>query len=1570
MALPDRVGQDIAIIGMAALFPGAADLDSFWRNIVGGHDAITDVPADRWDPVFYDPSGNAPDRFYCRRGGFLGELATFDPTPFGMMPLAVDGVEPDQLIALRVARSALDDAGRETVLASPERTGVIVGRGGYLTSGVARLEQRVRTTQQLVDSVRSLVPGISGERLDEVRQSFLRHLGPDRPESAIDLVPNLVASRIANRLDLNGPAYTVDGACASSLLAVDAGMRELRSNRCDLVIAGGVHLCHDVTLWSVFTQLGALSPSQQIRPFDRRADGLLIGEGAGMVVLKRLEDADRDGDRVYAIISGLGVSSDGRAVSLMKPSVDGQLLALHRAWAESGLDPIACGLVEAHGTATPTGDAAELETLARFFGARSATGPGAGYPDGGVAVVGSVKSMIGHAMPAAGAASLIKAALAVHHGIAVPTLHCEEPGPLLDATRFRTSAASIPWDVDPVLRVAAVNAFGFGGINTHAVLRAHPDATGHRSPASKRGAGRWSGGHEVPVPSSIRMGAGHPRPGGRVLLLAAQDTSELLTRLDAVDLEERDDRLAVPGPDAGPLRLAIVDATTRRIELARRIVSGNRPWRGRNDVWFSPRGMVDDGGTVAFVFPGVEPNQNPIVDDVALHFGWNRPPRFGETELERQSRDVLWTGRILHAAMDRLGVRPDLVAGHSLGEWSGLIATGMVPAAIVDELSNGLLPNRLEVPDVTYLMVGADASKAAEVVEDLPLVDVSHDNCPHQSVLCGEPTECVEAARRLRAMGVLCQELDIRSGFHSPAFRPFLGPFRETYDRIEFTPPSVPLWSATAVAPYPSDPEAIRQLSIRHLVEPVRFRPLIEVLYRTGVRVFVQMGLGSVTGFVDDTLHDRAVATVSAGSARHAGMAQLVRAAAGLWVEGVPVDFGALAPSADQRPFGIPGAGSDAMPGPPAGQRLRLGVPLVRMEPGEVTVVPTIEAAPAGPWRPAAAGGLPDLLSTAPVDHPVVAAYQQLMADTVVAGRDVMEAWASARLSGAPGPAETASLPPEPDVTALSRTTQWAVSVETDPQLLDHCFYRQPAGWPSVADRFPVVPMTMLLEVMATAARELEPSLSVIGFDDVRALRWLAVAPPVEVTIRATRLDAAPVVRSVAGTVSTASTGAASTGGVGVHDDPDAVRVQVSIDGYSGATVVLATRYPTPPEPDRTPLAGARPSDLTAATMYVDRWMFHGPAYQGVTELGTIGDDGIRGVLADLPASGALLDCAGQLMGLWAMRATATDRLALPTSIRQVRFYGPRPGMGVPVPCTVWITEHSDRIVRSNMELMVGERVWARIDDWEDRRFDSDEVVWPVLIYPENNALADEWVVPGSDIRVQIVRERWSNSASRDLMMRRYLGEVERVEHDRHHPRGQRAHLLGRIAAKDAVRRWLWSRGAGPMHPVEVQVANDAAGRPVVIAPAGCAVRVSIGHTEWLAVAAVSDGVPIGVDIEPVVDRDPSFVDLALTAGEQRLRPQRWALDQWVARAWTAKESVAKARGTGLEGRPLSYEVESLETDRLTVRDPDGHRWSVATCHEDGYVLAVTVGGPSAPSVPAGSAEIGATGQGIAAGGR
>ena len=346
--------------------------------------------------------------------------------------------------------------------------------------------------------VRELLPELTPDQLERVRARTVERLGPYHPENVIGLMPNLTASRVANRLGLRGPAYILDAACASSLIAVDHGIAELMRGRLDAVVVGGVHHNHDVTFWSVFSQLRALSRRQQIRPFDAAADGLLIGEGTGAVVLKRLSDAVRDGDRVHAVIRGVGVSSDGRSASLVNPETTGQLLAVRRAWASAGLDPAApdaVGMLEAHGTGTPAGDGTELATMADAFGPPR---PGNSPP-----VIGSVKSMIGHAMPAAGIASLVKTVLAVSNGTLLPTLHCDSPREEMARTRFMPAATARPWDQAGPRR-AAVNAFGFGGINVHVIVEQAPDP----APAAPPGPGTG-------VPGTGSTGAGSTGTGSR-----------------------------------------------------------------------------------------------------------------------------------------------------------------------------------------------------------------------------------------------------------------------------------------------------------------------------------------------------------------------------------------------------------------------------------------------------------------------------------------------------------------------------------------------------------------------------------------------------------------------------------------------------------------------------------------------------------------------------------------------------------------------------------------------------------------------------------------------------------------------------------------------------------------------------------------------------------------------------------------------------------------------------------------------------------------------------------------------
>ncbi|MEV6828967.1 beta-ketoacyl synthase N-terminal-like domain-containing protein [Amycolatopsis sp. NPDC051102] len=833
--------EPVAVVGMGVFLPGASTVDQYWRNLVDGTDAVTEVPPHRRDPGFHGRDGGAPDRTHGRRGGFTADTLVFDPVAHGVPPTSLEGTEPDQLTALAVAVTAVDDAGGLGRLGDPERIGVVLGRGGYLSPGLQGFDQRVRTVRQITRTVGELMPSAGPDVLDRLRTALLEPLGEFRPETAAGLVPNLAAARVANRLDLGGPAYTVDAACASSLVAVDQAIGELTRGRCDAVLAGGVHQTQDDTLWSLFTQLGALSPSQRISPLSRDADGMLIGEGTAVVVLKRLADARRDGDRVYAVIRGSGTSSDGRGASLLSPSVAGQILALRRAWA--GRDPAEIGLLEAHGTATPAGDAAELTTVADVFGPA----------DGPRAVTGSVKSMIGHTLPTAGVAGLIKVALALHHGVLPPTLNCADPHPLLDKTRFRVLAEAEPWGALP--RVAAVNAFGFGGVNAHVVLEAG-------DPAPKR-----------------RVRVDEPE---RVLRLAARTPEALLEQLEK------------PGTGDGPCRLGIVGANERKLATARRVIAKvaaeGRSWHGGGDVWCTIDPLLPEGKT-AFLYPGLEADAEPRLDDVARHFGRDRPP-WSTATVPARATSVSSAGLLLDHVLRRLGIRPDALAGHSVGEWTAMQAAGMYRAE--PDLLERYWPGGFELPEADYLVLGCSAARAAGLLTG-DLV-ISHENAAQQTIVCGPPDSVADFAVTCRGLGIVARTLPFRSGFHTPLLEPHLEPFARLVADLELLAPAVPVWSATTARPYPPAADDVRQLYLDHLLRPVRFRQLTEALHDAGFRVFVQVGAGQLHSFVTDTLGERRHLVVAAGSGTRPGLAQLRRVATALWTEGGDPDFAALEP--------------------------------------------------------------------------------------------------------------------------------------------------------------------------------------------------------------------------------------------------------------------------------------------------------------------------------------------------------------------------------------------------------------------------------------------------------------------------------------------------------------------------------------------------------------------------------------------------------------------------------------------------------------------------------------------------
>ncbi len=1291
----------MAIVGMGVILPGAECLDAYWDNLVTGVDAITEIPDWRRDSEFHGRAGSGgPDSTHGHRGGFVAATVDFDPVAFGIPPTDIDGMEPDQITALAAAVAAVDDAGGLDRLGDRAGVGVVLGRGGYLSPGLLRFDQRVRTVRQITRTVREVVPSAGTEALSQLRSALLEPLGEFSAQSAIGLVPNLAASRVANRLDLRGPAYTVDAACASSLVAIDQAVNELTLRRCDAVLAGGVHHCHDDTLWSLFTQLGALSPSQQIRPLADSADGLLVGEGTAVVVLKRLDDARRAGDRVYAVIRGCGTSSDGRGGSLLSPSTAGQAMALRRAWAAAGLDPTAAdaiGLLEAHGTATKAGDAAELATIADVFGP----------PAGQRAVVGSVKSMIGHTLPTAGVAGLVKVALALHHRVLPPTLHCAEPHPALAATRFRAIGVAEDWK-DDTPRRAAVNAFGFGGVNAHVVLEAG-------DPAAKRRA--------------------RVREPERVLRIAARSADELRRLLD----------MPTDTVSDGPFRIGIVGPTPEKLDIARRVAAKGTGWHGAKDIWCTADPLLrTPGAKTAFLFPGLEGDTAPQYGDIARHFGL-RNPTWSNTSVLDRADSVTGVGLLLDAALRRIGVTADVVAGHSVGEWTAMQAAGMYSPAPTTELLHRYWPDGFALPDREYLVLGCPVAMAEELAAG-PDIAISHDNAPHQAIVCGHADAVALLIDACRDRQIIVRRLPFRSGFHTPFVQPWLAPFERLVAELELSPAQVPVWSATRVGPYPSDPAEVRELYLAHLRQRVRFRELVDAMYADGCRVFVQVGAGQLGSFVGDTLGKARHLVVGALSEVRTGLEQLRRVATALWVEGARPRFEPLEP-----------------------RRVRLDTSS------------TLLSIPDGARQ---------ILEPAPFDTPtgvsadVVAEFHALLDETRRSAAGVVAALATDTVRQ-----------------VLS------VSLRDMPFLRDHRFFRQREGWPDESDHRPVVPATTLVELACRRVEAAWPGSRAVAVRALEFTRWLVAEPATTVTVSMTRKG---------------------------ND------VDVTIGPFAHLVVEIGREFapggsvPPAPGPERTP-------PLSAAEIYSERQMFHGPAYQGLSALLGIGAGHIRGELVVPDAPGALLDNVGQLLGCW-MMATYDDRLlAFPRSIDRITWYEPEPGPGVRVDCVAEISTPRPELIEMTANLVRDGRVIARIDGWQDIRFPCDRREHRAYAFPDRHLLS----TVDEDGLASVV-DHWISPAAREFYAGVYLNSVERARWENCAPRERRGWLLRRIAIKDAVRVRIAEKGVTGVYPAEILVADHETavsglhGRVL----AGLAVRVVQAGEVAVALACWDDERP------------------------------------------------------------------------------------------------------------------------------
>lgn len=812
------------------------------------------------------------------------------------------------------------------------------------------------------------------------------------------MLANVIAGRVANRLDLGGANYTVDAACASSLTAVDVACKELVAGTSDLVLAGGADLHNGINDYLLFSSVHALSPSGRSATFDRSADGIALGEGVACVVLKRLDDAVRDGDRVYAVIDGVGSASDGRALGLTAPRPEGQRAALTRAYGMAGVSPARVGLVEAHGTGTVVGDRTELRTLTEVF-----TEAGA---EVGSCALGSVKSQIGHTKCAAGLAGLIKAALAVHHGVRPPTLHLRSPNAAWEAEHspFAFHTAARPWAAPPASRIAGVSAFGFGGTNFHVVLRTHDQA-----PAA----------HALDLwPAELFLFRGASPDA------AVRAASALLDQIDATPAARLRDfaRGAATKADVAALRgdrvwLAVVAADVAQLRDRLRLALAG----GTGEGVFTAD--VEETGSVAFLYPGQGSQRPGMLADLLVAFPelhrylelgakWADalypPAAFDSSAEAAQKARITDTavaqpalGVVELAATDLLasvGVRPDAVAGHSYGELVALTAAGVFDPADLLVASaaraSAILGEVRDGDAGAMAAVSAPAEEVEAVLADVPVV-AANRNSPAQTVVSGPTAAVVSAVEALRAAGWSVKQLPVACAFHSPLVAGAGEVFRQVLDGMPLRAPTLPVWANRTAGTYPGSADAVRFELAAQIGAPVRFAEQIEAMHAAGVRVFVEVGPGRVlSGLVPAVLGDRPHRVVHLGE----GLPGFLTALARLAVAGVDVRTGPLVRGRDAvDPSAVP-----AVPG------WTVDGHLVRRADG------TIQPGALCPAQRITEPIVPEHQPTPVSSDALVADFLRTSREMIAAQRDVLMTYFGA--TGVPLPAPAAPIAPSAPV--------------------------------------------------------------------------------------------------------------------------------------------------------------------------------------------------------------------------------------------------------------------------------------------------------------------------------------------------------------------------------------------------------------------------------------------------------------------------------------------------------------------------------------------------------------------------